>query len=105
MKAARQGYDQARLRAISIYLELANRSDASAMYNLGYMCLHDRGGEQDPNVCIEWLENAGKIGHDNSLKLLTKIYSEGLYGIPSDEEKATYWHNLQAAFASGIDGR
>ena len=40
MKSARQGYDQARLRALSIYFELADRGDAGAMYNLGYMYLH-----------------------------------------------------------------
>ena len=39
MKSARQGYDQARLHAFNIYFELASRGDASAMYNLGYMCL------------------------------------------------------------------
>jgi hypothetical protein len=104
MKAARQGYDQARSRAFSIYLELANRGDVSAMYNLGYMCLHGWGGEQDPDVGIGWLESAAKNGHDRSAKVLSGIYAEGKFGITPDEDKASFWSNLPAEFAAGIDG-
>ncbi|MBN1832440.1 MAG: sel1 repeat family protein [Deltaproteobacteria bacterium] len=104
MKSARQGYDQARLRAFSIYFELAGRGDASAMYNLGYMCLHGWGGEQDPDIGIGWLESAAKNGHDHSAKVLSGIYAEGKFGISPDEDKASYWSNLPAEFAAGIDG-
>jgi len=104
MKAARQGYDEARSRAISVCLDLANQGDATAIYNLGYMCLHGWGGEQDPNVCIGWLERAAKSGHVNSAKVLSGIYAKGKFGITPDEEKASYWSNLPAAFAADIDG-
>jgi TPR repeat protein len=103
MKAARQGYDEARVRALRICLDRANRGDATAMYNLGYMCLHGWGGEQDTDVCIEWLETAAKFGHVRSAKWLSGIYAEGKFGITPDEEKASYWSNLPAAFADGID--
>jgi TPR repeat protein len=105
MKAARQGYDQARLRAFSIHLELANQGDASALYNLGYMCLHGWGGKQDTDVCIGWLESAAKKGHDHSAKVLSGIYAEGKFGITPDEEKASYWSNLASASDAGIDGK
>jgi TPR repeat protein len=102
MKAARQGYDEARLSALSICLDLANQGDATAMYNVGYMCLEGWGGEQDTNVCIEWLETAAKSGHVRSAKVLSGIYEEGKFGIPPDERKASYWSNF-AAFLAGID--
>jgi hypothetical protein len=104
MKSARQGYDQARLRALSIYLELANQGDAAAMYNVGYMCLHGWGGEQNPDVGIGWLESAAKNGHVLSAKVLSGIYAEGKFGITPDEYKASFWSNLPAEFATSIDG-
>ncbi len=104
MKSARQGYDQARLRAFSIYFELASRGDASAMYNLGYMWLHGWGGEQDPDVGIGWLESAAKNGHVHSAKVLSGIYAEGKFGITPDEDKASFWSSLPVEIAAGIDG-
>ena len=104
MKAARQGYDQARLRAFTICLELANQGDATAMYNVGFMCLNGWGGEHDTDVCVGWLEAAAKSGHVRSAKVLSGIYAEGKFGRTPDEEKASYWSNLPAAFAAGVDG-
>jgi TPR repeat protein len=100
MKAARQGYDEARMLALGICLDLANRGDETAMYNVGYMCLEGWGGEQDMNVCIAWLETAAKFGHVRSAKVLSEIYAEGKFGITPDERKASYWSNLPAAFAN-----
>ena len=104
MKAARQGYDQARLRAFSIYLELAGQGDASAMYNLGYMCLHGWGGKQDTDAGIGWLKSAAKKGHVRSAEVLSGIYAEGKFGITPDEDKASFWSNLPAESAASIDG-
>ena len=104
MKAATQGYETARKIAFKLCLDLVNQGDTTVMYNLGNMCLNGWGGEYDPNVCMGWLENAGKIGHEKSSNMLAKIYTEGTYGITPDEKKATYWRNLSAAFAAGIDG-
>jgi len=104
MKAAKQGNETAKRIAFKMYLDLVNQGDTTVMYNLGYMCLNDWGGEHDANQCIGWLENAGKIGHEKSAKMLAKIYTEEMYGITPDEEKATYWSNISASFAAGIDG-
>jgi hypothetical protein len=105
MKAGAQGYETARRIAFKLCLDLVNQGDTTVMYNLGYMCLNGWGGEYDTHVCLGWLENAGKIGHEKSSKMLAKIYTEGLYGMTPDEEKANYWSNLSAAFAAGIDGK
>jgi hypothetical protein len=104
MKSARQGYDKARLRALSIYSELANQGDASAMYNLGYMYLHGWGREQDSNIGIGWLERAAKKGHIRSAKVLSGIYAKGKFGINPDEDKASFWSNLPGETAAGNDG-
>ena len=105
MKAATQGDETARRIAFKLCLDLVNQGDTTVMYNLGYMCLNGWGGEYDTHVCLGWLENAGKIGHETSAKMLAKIYAEGMFGIAPDEEKATYWKDLAAAFAAGIDGK
>ena len=105
MQAATQGYETARRIAFKLCLDLVNQDDTTVMYNLGYMCLNGWGGEYDTHVCLGWLENAGKIGHEKSSKMLAKIYTEGLYGMTPDEEKASYWSNLSAAFGAGIDGK
>ncbi len=105
MKAAAQGDETARKIAFKLCLDLVNQGNTSVMYNLGYMCLNGWGGEYDTNVCLGWLENAGKIGHERSARMLAKIYTEGMFGITPDEEKATYWKDLGAAFTAGIDGK
>ena len=51
-----------------------------------------------------WLEQAARLGHERSGKVLNKIYTKGMYGITPDEEEATYWNDLLAAFAAGLDG-
>ncbi len=96
-KAGRQGYDQAKSRAFTKWLELANQGDAAAMYSVGVMCLDSWGGEQDTDICIGWLEKAAKSGHARSAKVLSGIYEKGKFGITPDEEKASYWSNLPAA--------
>lgn len=103
-RAANQGYEAARRIAFKVYLDLVNRGDTPVLFNLGYMCLEGWGGKQDAGACLAWLENAGRLGHEQSLKLLAKTYTDGLYGIAPDDEKAKYWNNLRAAFEAGIDG-
>ncbi len=104
-KAANQGYEAARVYAYKYYVDLGEEGNATAIYNVGYMCLNGWGGEQDPNECIEWLETAAKLGHIRSANILSKIYTKGSFNITPDEEKASYWNNLAEAFAAGVDGK
>ena len=106
MKAAKQGFTPARIQAFRLCLDLAKQGDVGAMYNVGYMCLNGwGGGEYNTDVCLSWMENAGKMGHEKSAKILARIYKEGMFGVTPDEVKVNYWNNLQAAFAAGIDGK
>ena len=104
MEAANQGYDKAQGIALKIYMDIASTGDTGAMYNTGGLCLKAWGGEQDKRVCLEWLEQAARLGHERSGKVLNKIYAKGMYGITPDEEEAAYWNDLLAAFAAGLDG-
>jgi hypothetical protein len=104
MAAAKQGYDVAQACALDVCMDMAREGDAGAMYNVAGMCLKGWGGEQDKNVCLKWLEEAARLGHENSGKMLNKIYSKGMYGIAPDEEKAAYWKDLLAAYEAGLDG-
>lgn len=105
MKAARQGYEPAKMNAFKLCLHLGDLGDTAAMYNVGYMCLNGWGGEQDNDGCLGWLETAGKNGHAKSAKYLASIYTKGSYGITPDEEKASDWSNMVKSFAAGIDGK
>jgi hypothetical protein len=95
----------AQVCALDVSMDIARTGDTGAMYNVGGMCLMGWGGEQDKTVCLKWLEEAGKRGHERSAKMLNKIYTKGMYGISPDEEKATYWMDLLTAFAAGLDGK
>jgi hypothetical protein len=104
MKAGTQGFEAARIRALNVCMELGKQGDAAAIYNVGYMCLNGWGGEQDANDCIEWLETAAKLGHIRAGKVLSQIYTKGIFGITPDKEKASYWSDMAAAFTIGVDG-
>ena len=91
MKAANQGYKAARIIAFKLHIDLGNQGDTTAMYNAGYMCLNGWGGETESNICLKWLENAAKMGHEKSAEILSRIYTKGMFGVTPDEGKATYW--------------
>jgi len=105
MKAATQGYEPARVRALNLCMDIARQGDLAAMYNVGYMCLNGWGGEHETIDCIKWLESAAILGHIRSAKMLSQIYTKGSFGITPDEEKASHWDDMATGFAAGFDGR
>jgi hypothetical protein len=104
MKAATQGYAPARKNAFLLCLSEAQQGNTGAMYNVGYMCQNDWGGEHDTNACLNWLESAAKLGHMRSATLLSQIYTKGMFGITPDEEKVSYWNDIAEGITAGIDG-
>lgn len=91
VKAAEQGLEVAQENAYAICYDAAKNDNTGAMHNLAYMCLNGWAGKQDPENCISILEMAAERGFAPSVSALAKIYTEGLYGIPEDQEKASYW--------------
>jgi hypothetical protein len=102
--AAKKGFEPAKIRAFDLNIELANKGDTSAMFNVGYMCFNGWGGTYESDVCLKWLENAGDMGHEKSAKILTKIYTEGMFNVTPDTEKAKYWKEQDDAINAGIEG-
>ncbi len=106
MKAARQGYEVARVRAFNLCMDIAKQDkNTAAMHNVGYMCLNGWGGEHETIDCIKWLESAALLGHIRSAKTLSQIYAKGSFGITPDKEKASQWSDLAKGFDAGIEGR
>ena len=104
-KAAVKGYQPAKLEAFMLNMELGKQGDETAMYNVGYMCLNDWGGKHDNNTCLKWFESSAELGHEKSVRILAKIYSDGMFGVAPDKKKAVYWENLKKAYEEGIDGK
>lgn len=104
MDAAHQGYDVARACALDAYMDIAREGNTGAMYNVGGMCLMGWGGEQDKAVCLQWLEEAARLGHIQSAEMLNQIYKKGQFDIPLDKEKAAEWKDVASGFKKGIDG-
>ncbi len=102
--AAKKGFEPAKVRAFDLNIELANKGDTSAMFNVGYMCFNGWGGTYESDVCLKWLENAGEMGHERSAKILNKIYTEGMFNVTPDAEKAKYWKEQDDAINAGIEG-
>ncbi len=104
MAAANKGYDKARGYALNVSIDIAKTGNTAAMYNVGGMCLKGWGGEQDKNVCLEWLVGAARLGHIHSGEMLSKIYKEGQFGIPVDKKKASEWKGVARGFKRGMNG-
>lgn len=102
--AAKKGFEPAKIRAFDLNIELANKGDTSAMFNVGYMCFNGWGGTYESDVCLKWLENAGDMGHERSAKILNKIYTEGMFNVTPDTAKAAYWKEQDSAINAGIEG-
>jgi uncharacterized protein len=91
MDAANQGDKEAQKIAVDLNHELASDGDEKAMYNMGFMCLNGWGGEVESTQCLKWLEDAARMGHTKSAKVLANIYKNGKYGITADQNKANEW--------------
>lgn len=102
--AANKGYDVAQAIAINAYVDIANKGNMGAMYNVGGMCLKGWGGEQDKSVCLKWLEGAARLGHIRSGEMLNQIYKKGKFGISPDKEKAKEWKAVAKGFKKGLSG-
>ena len=94
MDAAKQGDEEAKMKAVEYNHKLASMGDEKAMYNMGYMCLNGWGEKAEPNECLKWLEKAVEMGHPRSAKFLAYIYKNGKYGVTADQNKADYWTQI-----------
>jgi uncharacterized protein len=94
VKAAQQGLAIAQQDAYALYYQEAKEGNVGAYHNVAYACLKGWAGEVNPSDCTKLLETAAQSGFTKSASALAKIYSEGMYGIEPDPEKAAYWKDF-----------
>jgi TPR repeat protein len=92
-----EGHDPDPIAARRWYERAANAGDVHAMYDLGRMLLHGRGGPADPIGGVAWLERAAKADppHDFASRAaastLWQLYANGTWGVEKDPQKAAFW--------------
>jgi uncharacterized protein len=93
MKAAEQGSLQARQNVVGIMQAAAKSGNAEAMHNMGTLCIRGWAGQQKPEDCMNWYEQAAVRGVDAARNSLAEAYEQGLWGVPADMAKARYWRS------------
>jgi TPR repeat protein len=89
---ARQGLTVNRVRP------LAERGNARAQAQLGFLYEHGRGLPQDHVAAVYWYARAADQGHPTAQYLLGLMYDKG-HGVPRNDMLAYTWLNLAAARA------
>ena len=74
---------------------LAEKGDATAQSNLGFMYDNGQGVPQDYKTAIKWYKLAAKQGIANAQYKLGQIYYQG-QGAPQDYKAAFKWYKLAA---------
>ena len=82
--------DEIRNHAKDKILELANKGDACAQYNLGLMYATGRGVERSDEKAREWFLKAAEQGYARAQCLLGLMYQYGL-DVEQSDEKAVEW--------------
>jgi TPR repeat protein len=86
------GKDEA--KAVEWYTKAAEQGHALSQYDLGFMLLLGEGTAQDTLKGMEWLNQAGEQGNLSACGLLADIYSQGMFDVGIDVEKARYWEEM-----------
>jgi TPR repeat protein len=76
----------------------AERGDANAQAQLGFMYEHGRGVAQDYVTAVYWYTAAAAQGHPSGQYLLGLMYDKG-HGVARSATLAYMWLNLAAAHA------
>ena len=93
--------------AFEVWETLAEKGDALAQHNLGYMYANGKGVTQDNAEAVKWYRLAAEQGLGQSQGFLSYAYHEGK-GVTQDNAEAVKWARLAAeqglAPAQGILG-
>jgi hypothetical protein len=92
-------------KAYELLQPLAEEGNVEAQTHLGAMYVNGQGIERDLDKGLSWIMKAAEQGNETAKSIAFKVHLDLVnQGVPADEKKATYWSNLSAAFAAGIDG-
>ena len=79
--------------ALQEWRSLAERGNAGAQLNLGFMYDHGYGVPQSYEEAIRWYRKAAEQGNDRAQYNLGLMYDSG-YGVPQDYVQAHMWYNI-----------
>lgn len=99
--------------ASRLFMEMAEKGDAEAQYNLAIMYRQGKGVKQDTKLALKWFEKSAAQGLASAEYYLGHLYDSG-DGVPRDPVIAVGWYkkaaekgnplaqsNLGVAYASG----
>ncbi|MCS5594776.1 MAG: sel1 repeat family protein, partial [Porticoccaceae bacterium] len=76
-------------------LELAQKGDADAQYNLALMYRHGKGVPENDAEAVRWYRKAAEQGYAKAQNNLAWMYANGK-GVPRDETEAARWYRKSA---------
>lgn len=87
-------------RPLPLTVAAAERGDARAQAQLGFMYATGRNVPQNYALACFWYRRAAEQGHPAAQHLLGLMYDKG-FGVPADHVLAHMWLNLAAARTRG----
>jgi len=84
--------------ALREWRPLAEKGNAGAQLNLGFMYDNGYGVSQNYKEAIKWYRKAAEQGNDRAQYNLGLMYDSG-YGVTQDYVQAHMWYNI-----AGVDG-
>jgi len=96
LRAGQAAYDAGDYAtALNEFLPLAQRGDAVAQLDLGWMYFSGRGVPQDSKEAVRWYRAAAEQGEPNAQVNLGWMYDHGR-GVPQDYTEAVRWYRAAA---------
>ncbi len=87
-------------RALQNFVPLAQRGNAKALFNIGFMIESGKGVPANPTLAIKWYKRAYKLKHRNAPFNIALIYYNDSKG-KQDYVKAMEWYKKAAALGNG----
>jgi hypothetical protein len=82
-------------RGMTLYRRDADRGDAEAQYQIGFMYFRGQGVRQDYAQALSWYRRAADQGHLQAMEGLGGMYQYGI-GVPQDTAQARVWYQRAA---------
>ncbi len=83
-------------KALQHFVPLAQKGNAKALFNIGFMIEIGKGVPANPPLAIKWYKRAYKLKHHNAAFNIAFIYYKGTNG-NKDYKKALEWYKKAAA--------
>jgi TPR repeat protein len=88
--------------AVKWYTKAAEQGHALSQYDLGFMLLLGEGIDKDVAKGLWWMEQAVANGWEDAARLLSDVYTRGLFDVEANSDKATYWNKRAGKFKDRI---